>query len=747
MTRSSIRRGNAGLLMAIALGSMGLLATPRASAQPATPADAKSEQGIKAAADVDLLKDFIHFTRIARYDVAGSVGRELLSRNISPKDFVKLVDGSGESARFDETVGRAMRVSALEQLAGAMYKQYETGRLEAARDPKEIAENISKLTGTVQGRIRASARLKVAGEYAVPQLLTALMDRDNGALRSEAQRVLVDIGSQAVIPLSTAMLGGEPTLQERLADVLGLIGHRSSLPFLADLKLSSTVPNVKSAAERALTRIDPTAVNASVASLYDQLAERYYSQSRDVTSFPGEEYQLLWSYQPQSGLTMTGIKSVVYHEAMAMRLAERALTLDASDSQALSLWLASNLRREIQQPKGYDNPAYPSDRRDAMYFAVTAGAGPCQSVLARAIDAKDTLLARLAIAAIERTAGSTALTAATSAGGTQNGRQPLVEALSYPNRRVQYESALALGGSQPAAPFTGSDRVVPTLAATIREASAKYAGIIARDAEQYQAIRKILEQDGYVVLARGGSLTELEGPIAEVPAVDLIVAIDPNPAEFPALITQVRGTTRTAATPILALTVAEAYPDLRRRYDTEASVAIRPLSIPSDAVLKSAADLVLYSSGGPIGPEEARDYAARSLKTLRDLALSRNTTLPAEEAVLPLIKSLMETTGATRLDVAEVLSLIGQQRAQSALLDAALAASGTDRVALLNKTASSAKRFGNQLDERQVRRVLETARSKDPAESTAAAALAGALNLPNADLLPLILGPRSQASR
>ncbi len=747
MTRSTtFRRTNAALAIALLMLG-GAWSAGTALAQAPAKADAKAEQGAKAATDIDLLKDFIHFTRIARYDVAGNVGKELLSRNIAPKDFVKLVDSSGESVRFDETMGRAMRVAGLEPLAGAMFKLYETGRLESARDPKEIAENIAKLTGTVQGRIRASTRLKAAGEYAVPQLLTALMDRDNGALRSEAQRVLVEIGSQAVIPLSTAMLRGEPALQERLADVLGLIGHRSALPFLADLKMTSAVANVQKAAERALTRIDAGSPGASVAELYLQLADRYYNQSRDVTSFPGEEYQLLWSYTPSAGLTMTGIRTVVYHEAMAMRLAERALTLDASSGQALALWLAANLRREIQQPKDYDNPAYPSDRRDAMYFAVTAGAGPCQAVLAKALDAKDTLLARKAISAIERTAGSTALIASGAYSDGTKARQPLVEALTYPNRRVQYESALALGGSQPAGGFGGSERVVPTLAAAIREASSKYAGIIARDNEQYQAIRKILEQDGYTVLSRGSSLSDLEGPIAEVPAVDLIVAVDPNPTDFPALITQVRGTTRTAATPILALTVPESYPDLRRRYETETTVAVRPMAIPAEAISKSAGDLVMASSGGPIGADEAKDYAVRSLKTLRDLAVSHNTILPVEEAVLPLIKSLNETTGQTKLDVAEVLSLIGQQRAQVALMDAALAAAATERVALVNKVAASAKRFGNQLEERQVRRVLELARSKDAAESTAAAALAGALNLPNADLLPLILGGRAQAAK
>jgi hypothetical protein len=39
------------------------------------------------------------------------------------------------------------------------------------------------------------------------------------------------------------------------------------------------------------------------------------------------------------------------------------------------------------------------------------------------------------------------------------------------------------------------------------------------------------------------------------------------------------------------------------------------------------------------------------------------------------------------------------------------------------------------------------AKGSDAAESTAAAALAGALNLPNADLIQFILGGRSHAAK
>jgi hypothetical protein len=61
---------------------------------------------------------------------------------------------------------------------------------------------------------------------------------------------------------------------------------------------------------------------------------------------------------------------------------------------------------------------------------------------------------------------------------------------------------------------------------------------------------------------------------------------------------------------------------------------------------------------------------------------------------------------------------------------------------LLDKLASSAKRFGNKLEERHVKRLRELAVSQDKEEATAAAATLGALNLPNSQLLPLILGKK-----
>ena len=91
------------------------------------------------------------------------------------------------------------------------------------------------------------------------------------------------------------------------------------------------------------------------------------------------------------------------------------------------------------------------------------------------------------------------------------------------------------------------------------------------------------------------------------------------------------------------------------------------------------------------------------------------------------------------------MSYIPLKTVQVALMDAALAASGAEQVGLLNRVSDSAKRFGNLLDARHTAAVVKLAMGDGTNEqATAAASLMGALKLPNADLIPLIVGKEAK---
>lgn len=681
-----------------------------------------------------MVEDWIHYVMISHEEGARALGEVIVSRfgqGVSSTDWVKVLEGTSQVERFRDAVARAQkRGVALERLAARMDRFYDEGKLAIARNPEEIARSIAMLRdGQARAKRLATERLVAAGEYAMPQLLRALIDRNDPVLREAVRNVMLDMGSHAVVPLMTALPQLDEVSQEIVADILGLLKYRTSLPALVDLRDTTASEAVQAACQRAIRRIEPAGVEGPASIQFVILADHYFQERTELTSFPGEEFQLVWGYTPQIGLFPTPVRTEVYHESMSMLMSEESLARQQSNNgTAVATWVMANLKREIETPEGYANPTYPAGRRDAMYFAVAAGSDVNQRVLVRALRDRNTQLARRSLESLERTLSG-------------NNLQPaaLVEALQYPNRRVQVEAALALGRSQPQRSFDGADRVVPTLASTIRSADSTYAVVIGTDSEVRRELRRTIEALGYQVLPDAERLSDIALEIAETPGVDLIVSALSDEATV-SLINEAHASPSLAATPVLAL-LTDRVLELTRRYATDDLVSVRSLAIQQSEVRASAESLVQRASGGPITADEARAYQARALEVLRDLAVGGNPVLNVEDAALPLMSAL-DTVPGFRLEIAEVLSWIGQARVQVALMDAALNATGPQRLALLNTVAESARRYGNMLEPRQVSRVVAMARDGEGEEATTAAALMGALDLSNADLVPLILEKR-----
>lgn len=705
----------------------------------ATPATLLAQSGTAPAREPtnsQLLEDFMHYTLIDNPALAAEFGQALLDKGLDATEFVKLVDATREGySKFERAVLQGLRNREVEPVAARLLGLYEQGKLAMVRDPEAIARSIADLTGTQRARSFARQRLKEAGEYATPQLFRALIQRDNALLKAEVRTLLVEMGRQSVVPLCTALRELDPVSQQLVIGVLGDIPYTTSLPFIYDVRATTNNPAVRTASEDAIRKIaGAVSDDVPLADRYYALANDYYSESRSLTAFPGEQNQLWWSYSPSAGLVFLPIDTSVFHEAMSMRLCERALQLDGGHARAISLWIAANFSREIDGPPDYANPAYGPDRRDAMYYAVAAGNAPCQRVLGRALDTNDTPLARRAIAAIERTAGGAALWA----GGE---RRALIEAVRYPSRRVQYEAALALGAAGPREIFDGSDRVVPILGSAIRDAGARYAIVIA-GSEKQAPLADALRAAGYTEVRPAADLAGAEQAIADMPGVDLILT-DLTTNQTQAVIDAARDRAKLRATPVLALADAGGYRELAQRHLGDPTIRVARAGLSAREIGAAADQLLESAIGGPISADEAAGYKSRAVRVLRDLAVSGNAVLNVGDAAGPLVSALADNRGEMRLAIADVLTYVDIKAAQVALMDAALAASGAEQVAMLDKTAASAKRFGNLLENRQVSALRELVMRGGDEQATAAAALMGALNLPNTELVPLILGSQN----
>jgi HEAT repeat protein len=693
-----------------------------------------AQQGARATDSFEqLMEDFIHFVRIDDMEVAADVGRVILSKGLTDREFAAAIDDANKLRDFEDALGKALKHAQLEPIVAQMDRLYHDGKKAEARDPQEISRNIGLLTQGLRANRIAHERLVNASEYAMVQLLEAYRNPNASALRTEVESVMISMGPGAVIPLCTALPHMMPPEQERVARVLGIIRYPTALPFLTELMYKTNVENVRDECERAIAQIWDGSGDLDASAQFERLAEGYFDERSELTSFPGEENQLLWSYD--TGLRFNTIATPVFHEAMCMRYAERSMGLREEDNRdAVALWAAANFKRELETPDAYDNPAYPADRRDAMYYAVSFGAEIDQAVLERAINSSNTQLARRAIAALAQTAGGSSLWT-----GADGGPAPLLAALQYPDRRVQYEAALVLGAAQPQVSFPGAERVVPTLASAVRDVSDRYALIITPDREAYTELRGLVTQLGYAPMAHATDINAAAQGLADVPGVDLLI-VDTTTAESAEdTVTNARYAPKLAVVPTLVLSSPEGVIDLSRTYAADRLVSVRQRAITPEMMKNAITGLVEKAAGGAIGADEARAYTAQSLGVLRDLAIAGNQVLDASEAVRPLIGALGDASGQTQLRIAEVLAWSPQSRAQIAVMDAALDATGDQQARLLDTVAGSARRYGNLLESRQVDRLVDLSRFAADVEATAAAALVGSLNLPNRRLVPLIL--------
>ncbi len=691
----------------------------------ATPAQAQSDPA-------QLLDDFVHYALVAKPDLAVASAQTLMDSGITDAELAELLDeGTLPLDKFDRAVSRALLVPEMSDVAAELAHRIERGRLDLARDKERIDEAITLLTGNQRQKLLAQKRLEAAGEYAVPSLLTHLTESRDEQLKSACEITLRNVGRLAVNPLCAAMPHlGDPTTQRIICDILGDIGYQQAAPFLLQMSQDeAAAESVRDAAYRAFQRVG--GADGSLSILYSNLAHQYFQGTASLYAYPYEHFNNVWSYDPYVGLVALPVPTEVFGQIMAMRLASRALELDPANRDALSYFVAANLKRENDLPEGEVDPIYADTQYTPAFYATVFGTDVCLDVLALALDNLDTPLVRDALAALAYTTGGSNLFA------SHQGRQPLLEALQYPDRRVQYESALTLGRALPRERFAGDVAVVPLLAAAVRSGGESFALVLAEEEEDQRVIADRLDQQGFSVLGSASSVGALEAIIAESSAVDLIVLRYPKLEDTHAVLNNLRVLPQTIAAPVLAISSGADLAALRRDIRSDLRVKAAPWA-SVEAFETAVDDLLLRAAGGRMEEADAEMYAIEALAVLEDIAVTHSPAYNIADAESALLDAMDQRSGGTRLLVAKILSLINSEQAQQDLFDAALASEESERVELLNNVAASIKQFGSLLQDRQIRSLVRLVAEAKDETAEAAARVHGALNLPTDEAIYLI---------
>lgn len=682
----------------------------------------------------ELLEDFVHYTMIARVDLASGTAQKLLQSGLTNAELAEMLDEQGRNAvsRFDDAVGRAQDMPVLRDVAAELAIRIERGRLDLARNPERIEEAINMLTGRLRERRLGEDRLEAAGEYAVPHLLREVVESKDVELRSRCREILVRIGRQTVYPLCIALPAVDPASQRTICDVLGEIGYAHAAPYLRKLAMDpGAADHVRDAAARAFRGVG--GVDAELDSLFTLLARQYFDESMSLFAYPYEPMNNIWDYGPHSGLMPTPVATEIFAEIRAMQTALAALGHDNGNGIALATFVASNLRRENQLPAGEADPIYGELQYTPDFYATVFGTNTCLDVLAMALQNQDTPLVRDAIEALSKTTGGSNLFARRNGSGN-----PLINALEYPDRRVQYEAALTLGNALPDSGFSGDFAVVPILASAVRTGNQSFAVVLASDAEDMRINTEILENLGFTVVASGSTVEEVRPLIERAVGIDLVVMRQSSVDAARRMIADLRSMSKVAVAPILINAGGTDVPALTREFRADSKIRVAPARVGEEALSAAIENLLEQAAGGRITDIEAEEYAARSLQTLRDIAISSTPAFNVADAQESLLEALDQRSGAARLLVADILALIDSDHVQRELFDAALTAQGAEQVELLERVAEAIKRFGDRAEQRQLDALTALVQTATGDVADAAARVHGAMNLPSQQAMPFL---------
>lgn len=709
-----------------------------------------SQTKITSNASIDsLFTNFLHYARVGRFTAADAYAQALINHtDLDPVELLALADRDRESVK---TLHILIKNSTIGDNASKVLDLLRQGEHEKRRSADRIRGNIEKLGGDPQQEYMAIKYLRQSGEYAIPQMVQTLLDPSKKQLWPRVINALPKIGKAGVNPLVITLSMSHNNVRLNLIEALGRIGYPQAIPYLRKLEESDqSPPQTKEAALAAIDRIERITGRSypgSAADGFASLSAQYFHEQESVRADPRLDEANVWYWNAnEEMLTRKIVPTKIFGVVMSMRSSEETLRLDPDHSEAIALWLASNIRREARlgfnvesgDPKeeGELDNTRPDVFPRALYFSQAAGPRYAHNILDLAVRFNDSALALGAIKALHITAGTSSLI------GTEGYKQPLVKALHFSDSVVRLRAALALGSAMPKTPFTGSDFVVPVLASALSQTGREQILVIDPDEDNLNRIVGELRTGDREVVGDTSYYSAMERARNELQTLSgVFIATDIRSPDLREAMQQFRESFVQAKTPVVVLTKPRE--DIAARSVAEADAFVEIADAMGEVLtMESALSRVRDRSGqARLDPATALSLALESARTLRALALDGGTVLDPAGAEASLIGTLTVPEEELQTAAASVLALINTPTAQRAIAHVSLDDQNAQslRVATFGSLAESAKNNGNLLEAHQVTRLVEIARHDDNLTiRTAASESLGALNLATDDASQII---------
>ena len=408
----------------------------------------------------DNWNDFLHYTKIGRFDLAAGYAQAVVDSNPDPVELLMLSETNVQGYSILLKVKDNKPNSELAKVTDQLLAVIEEGRYQRRSTPKIIAEEIRRLSSTARGKYSAVKRLKNAGEYAIVYMLDAMADDTRKDELPNIIWALPQVGKDAIRPLATALQTDNIAVKAEIIKALGKIGYPQSLAYLKYVAEKDESGELRQIAEASISEIDPAALKLPAAQLFYRLSEHYYDHSPSLEPIEESQTGNIWFWDKETRrLTMNKVDRKYFYELMAMRECENALKADSGFGMAIGLWVASFFKAEAT---GIEMPDYFGDgHADAMTYATTAGPKYLHQALARAIKDENAYVALQCVESLATVAGEKSLLYRMGID------QPLVRALRFNDKAVKFSAAIAIAAAGPQNQFPESSLITENLAAAL----------------------------------------------------------------------------------------------------------------------------------------------------------------------------------------------------------------------------------------------------------------------------------------
>ncbi len=339
-----------------------------------TPSIRAADDGGEAEVLKEQWGDLLHYINIARPKLAMSFAQALLDNKVSPRQIYLLSVGKPDSLK---TLQKGTNLEGMKDVIEKLRAKIEKGYRAWQSDPEQIEESILMMARSLRGYMIGKQRLKESGQHAIPLLIQKLMDdKTPKLLRERIVTMLHELGRDAVRGYSVALKSSDLQLVGFLANALRQIEYPSALPRLREaldrpeLK-APTNPTRKFivAAIIACAGGDRSALSKRPAELFYGLAEKYYDRADSLLPYPrnGGGEAFVWFWREGTGVVARPVPTGILCDIYAMRMSRLALKHDPTFYPAVPLWLSACIRRQIDLPKGANDPLWDKDQPKAEF--------------------------------------------------------------------------------------------------------------------------------------------------------------------------------------------------------------------------------------------------------------------------------------------------------------------------------------------------------------------------------------------